>query len=197
MGSGGQTTMVSLGTILLVLKCLIHRLRKNCRIIFLVCINYNSWALFLLNLRLLLWFCFLNLVTSKNTSLSLVFWILLELELFLEILMSLNYINDLVKGWPLTFVELKTVYEHIFNHLILYLLIYKPLNGCVPIKLAIKDIMFGLVSLLPLKRMDLFLSIGKTGSNRNSKRQPSGWRTASQESALVTSNSHGLRNFLS
>jgi hypothetical protein len=85
--------------------------------------------------------------------LSLVFWILLELELFLEILMSLNYINDLVKGWPLTFVKLKTVYKHIFYHLILYLLIYKPLNGCVPIKLAIQDIMFGLMSLLPFKRI--------------------------------------------
>jgi hypothetical protein len=67
--------------------------------------------------------------------------------------MSLNYINDRVKGWPITFIKLETVYEHIFYHLILYLLIHKPLNRCVPIKLVVKDIMLGLMSLLPLKRI--------------------------------------------
>ena len=67
--------------------------------------------------------------------------------------MSLNNINDLFKGWSLSFVEQKTVHQHIFDHLILNLFVHELLNGCVSIKLAIQDIMLGLMSLLPLKRI--------------------------------------------
>lgn len=82
-------------------------LRKDLWEIFLLFVDDLSYRFSLLNLGFLYRFFFLNLVASKDTTFfDGTLGLLFVSKLFLKVLVSLNNVNDLIKGWSLCLAEL-------------------------------------------------------------------------------------------